>query len=158
VKKVILIITLLIFAGCSSDEDKQKQVSKPTKAEEKVVQKPKAEPTPAPVKEEVKPIEKTVEKVVEETKEEVKVQEPQAKTATELFKSCAACHGNDGKKAALGKSQIIAGWDAAKTSSALHGYKDGTYGGAMKALMKGQAGFLSDDDIEKLSEYISTLK
>lgn len=29
-----------------------------------------------------------------------------------LFKACAACHGASAEKAALGKSQIIKGWEA----------------------------------------------
>ncbi|NWF66652.1 MAG: c-type cytochrome [Campylobacterales bacterium] len=75
-----------------------------------------------------------------------------------LFGKCASCHGAKGEKAALGKSQIIAGWDAAKTETALKGYKDGSYGGAMKNLMKGQVATLSDDDVKALATYIATLK
>jgi cytochrome c553 len=74
-----------------------------------------------------------------------------------LFKKCASCHGANAEKAALGKSQIIKGWDAAKTEAALHGYKDGSYGGPMKGLMKGQVASLSDDDIKALSTYIAGL-
>merc|ERR1711879_548080 len=51
-----------------------------------------------------------------------------------LYNTCAACHGMNGEKAALGKSQVIKGWDAAKTEAALKGYKDGSYGGAMKGV------------------------
>jgi cytochrome c553 len=75
-----------------------------------------------------------------------------------LFKPCAGCHGASGEKAALGKSQIIKGWDAAKVSKALHGYKDGSYGGAMKGVMKGQVASLDDAKIGELSKYIAGLK
>lgn len=74
------------------------------------------------------------------------------------FAPCAACHGAAGEKAALGKSQIIAGWDAAKTEAALHGYKDGSYGGAMKGVMKGQVARLSDEDIKDLAAQIAAMK
>ncbi|MBS9778978.1 MAG: c-type cytochrome, partial [Campylobacteraceae bacterium] len=44
-----------------------------------------------------------------------------------------------------------------KTIKALTGYKNKTYGGAMKAMMYSQAGKLSDEQIDQLAEYISTL-
>lgn len=61
-------------------------------------------------------------------------------------------------KKALGKSQIIKGWDAKKIEDALHGYKNGTYGKAMKGVMKGQVARLSDADIKAVSKYISSIK
>lgn len=72
-----------------------------------------------------------------------------------LYKACASCHGASAEKAALGKSQIIKGWEATKIETALKGYKDGSYGGAMKGVMKGQVARLSDDDIKALADYIS---
>jgi len=79
------------------------------------------------------------------------------KTGKALYKSCAGCHGANGEKAALGKSQIIKGWEQTKVRNALKGYQSGTYGGAMKALMKGQVSKLSDEDIEQLAKFISNL-
>ena len=38
-----------------------------------------------------------------------------------IFKACVGCHGASGEKAALGKSQIIKGWDVTKTQKALTG-------------------------------------
>jgi cytochrome c553 len=75
-----------------------------------------------------------------------------------LYKKCITCHGDKAQKKALNKSQIIQGWDAAKIESALHGYKDGSYGGAMKGLMKAQIASYSNEDIKTVSEYISKLK
>ncbi len=71
------------------------------------------------------------------------------------FAPCAACHGAKGEKVALGKSQIIKGWDVAKTEAALKGYKNGSYGGPLKGVMKGQVASLSDADIKDLAEQIS---
>lgn len=76
----------------------------------------------------------------------------------DAYKRCAGCHGVNGEKKALGKSAAITGWDISKTVAALKGYKDGSYGGAMKGVMKGQVASLSDADIQALSEHISTLK
>lgn len=75
-----------------------------------------------------------------------------------LYKKCSACHGLKAEKKALGKSQIIQGWEVDKIKNALIGYKDGTYGAAMKGIMKGQVGSLSDGDIEALATYINALK
>lgn len=74
-----------------------------------------------------------------------------------LFASCVSCHGQKAEKKALGQSQIIAGWEKQKTIDALHGYKNDTYGGAMKGIMKGQVTSKSDEDIEALATYIETL-
>lgn len=68
---------------------------------------------------------------------------------------CASCHGATAEKSALGKSQIIKGWEASKVEAALNGYKNGTYGGVMKGVMKGQVSRLSDEDIKDLAQQIS---
>jgi cytochrome c553 len=70
---------------------------------------------------------------------------------------CASCHGVQGEKAALGKSQVIAGWNAAKVKDALKGYQDGTYGKEMKALMLGQVKGLNDAQIDAVAKHISEL-
>ena len=72
--------------------------------------------------------------------------------------ACAGCHGADFSKSALNKSQVVKGWDAAKIETALKGYKDGSYGGAMKATMAGQVKALSDADIADLAKQIAAMK
>ncbi|MCJ7766479.1 MAG: c-type cytochrome [Thiovulaceae bacterium] len=79
------------------------------------------------------------------------------KTGADLYKGCTSCHGMHAEKAALGKSQIIQGWPAQRVQDALNGYKDGTYGAAMKGVMTGQVSKLSDDDMKLVSKYISNL-
>ena len=74
-----------------------------------------------------------------------------------LYKSCASCHGQKAEKEALGKSQVIAGWDKEKTIQALNGYKAGTYGGVMKNIMKGQVATKTDAEIDALATFISKL-
>ncbi len=71
------------------------------------------------------------------------------------YAACAGCHGQKGEKKALGKSAAIGGWAVEKTVAAMKGYKDGSYGGPMKGVMKGQAARLSDADIQALAEQIS---
>ena len=75
-----------------------------------------------------------------------------------LFKACVGCHGVNGEKQALGKSAAITGWEVDKTITALKGYKDGSYGGAMKGVMKGQVARLSDEQIKAVAEHIASLK
>nr|WP_275853488.1 c-type cytochrome [Sulfurimonas sp. SAG-AH-194-C20] len=74
-----------------------------------------------------------------------------------LFAKCSGCHGVNADKKALNKSQSIKGWSVAKLSDAINGYKDGSYGGSMKGVMKPQVSKLSDEEIKALSEYISKL-
>ncbi len=75
-----------------------------------------------------------------------------------LYKKCAGCHGTTGEKKALGKSAQIKGWEAKKTVAALKGYKVGTYGGAMKGLMKGQVAALDDAKIEAIAKFLEAQK
>jgi len=76
-----------------------------------------------------------------------------------VFAKCAGCHGQNAEKKALGKSDVIAGWDAAKVVAALKGFKAGTYKGhGMEATMKGQASTLSDADMANVAAYIASLK
>ena len=52
----------------------------------------------------------------------------------------------------MGKSKKVNEMTKADIETALKGYKDGSYGGAMKGIMKGQASKLSDDDIKGIAE------
>ena len=70
-------------------------------------------------------------------------------------KACAGCHGANFEKAALGKSKIVKDMSKADIATALKGYKDGSYGGAMKGMMKGQVAKLSDEDIEAMATQIA---
>ena len=72
--------------------------------------------------------------------------------------ACAGCHGADFSKPALGKSQVVKGWDAAKIEASLKGYKDGTYGGPMKGVMTGQVKNLSEADIKDMAAQIAAIK
>lgn len=75
----------------------------------------------------------------------------------QLFLKCAGCHGQNGEIKALGKSEVIQGWDKQKTIDVLNGYKNDTYGKALKGVMKSQVLSLNETEIEALAEYISTL-
>ncbi|VAY86329.1 Cytochrome C553 (soluble cytochrome f) [hydrothermal vent metagenome] len=75
-----------------------------------------------------------------------------------LFGKCVGCHGAKAEKKALGKSAVIKGWSKAKIEKALNGYKNGTYGKAMKGIMKGQVASLNKKQISMLAGYIAKLK
>jgi len=68
--------------------------------------------------------------------------------------ACAACHGKNFEKKALGKSRIVKDLSHAEIATALKGYKTGTYGGAMKGVMKGQVAKYSDADLEAYAQTI----
>ena len=67
-------------------------------------------------------------------------------------KACFACHGQTFEKHAMGKSKIVKDMNNTEVSTALLGYKEGTYGGPLKGIMKGQISRYSDKDIITFSE------
>jgi cytochrome c553 len=119
----------------------------------------------APVVEEVTTKAKTVAsevttsvvKVKEDLQEKIHTATAPKLDGKTLYKVCSSCHGQNGEKKALNASQVIQGWSKEKVETALHGYKNGTYGGAMKGVMLGQVKNLDDDKISALATYISTL-
>jgi len=68
--------------------------------------------------------------------------------------SCGACHGKNFEKTAMGKSKIVKDLTAEEITKALTGYKDGSYGGDMKNIMKGQVAKLTEDDIKAIAEAV----
>jgi cytochrome c-type protein NapB len=68
--------------------------------------------------------------------------------------ACIGCHGQSFEKKAMGKSKVVKDMSKEDIIKALKGYKDGSYGGAMKGMMKGQVASLSDADIEAIAEAI----
>lgn len=74
-----------------------------------------------------------------------------------LYNKCTSCHGKDGKMTAI-PGKVIAGQSAADVEKKLKGYKDGSFGGAKKGMMKGQVASLSDADIKALASHVAGLK
>ena len=75
----------------------------------------------------------------------------------ELSASCAACHGDDG----ISLNPVwpkLAGQNPKYLASQLHEFKKGSDGNRNNAVMYGISVNLSDQDIEDLSEYYSSLK
>lgn len=81
------------------------------------------------------------------------------KSVDEYFDlKCASCHGRHGEKRALKASKIINELDENQIKADLIGYKnDINYGGNLKATMHRTASELSDDEINALAKFISTL-
>jgi cytochrome c553 len=80
-----------------------------------------------------------------------------AKSAEEIFKKCAVCHGEKAEKKSLGVSKILAGLDSKEIIYDLKEYKAGKrsiYGRGN--MMRGQTSKLSDKEIELVGNYIST--
>jgi len=76
-----------------------------------------------------------------------------------IYAKCAGCHGKNGEKPALGKSELIRGWEVDKIEKTLKDYKAGTRNiHGMGSLMKGQVSSLSDADIKAVAEYIHKLE
>ena len=62
-------------------------------------------------------------------------------------KVCAGCHGAHFEKSAMNKSKIVAEMSKEDVSKALVGYKNGSYGGSMKNIMKMQVSKYSEEEL-----------
>ena len=148
-KTTLLLGLILFLTACSDSTSESRTINTNTPAKEAV------SADDASSAQQTEPVE-TAEKNAAPAQKTV-----QAETAVSghalYVQKCASCHGHNAEKAALNNSKIIAGWDKERTVQALTGYQDGTYGGSMKGIMKGQTGSLSAEQIEALSDYISTL-
>jgi len=71
--------------------------------------------------------------------------------------SCLGCHGVMFEKSAMGYSRIVNQMSKEDIIASLNGYKNGTYGGEMKALMATHATKLSEEEIEAFAKMISNL-
>ncbi|WP_323665116.1 c-type cytochrome [Aliarcobacter butzleri] len=159
-------IAVLLLSGCTEDK---KEASNQTVTKEETTQKINETSNNTVVESTNKVVDekKKAQEVVKEdtakdkkneqveNKEEITVVTPDGET---LYKVCASCHGQKAEKEALGKSQVIAGWDKERIIAAMNGYKDGTYGGIMKNIMKPQVETKTDEEIEILATYISNIK
>ncbi len=85
----------------------------------------------------------------------VAIREAKRYDASKL-KKCLACHGQNWSRPALGKSKIVSNMSRQNILRALKGYKQGTYGGPLRAIMKGQVARYSDAELEMIANTIST--
>ena len=162
-------VAVALLTGCGDDK-KEAQTNQATPEIKK-------EETTANTQNTTSAVEKVSEKVKENNE---KIEEPKETTTTvvqakenviiapdkveseiidgaTLFTTCASCHGSKAEKSALGKSQVIAGWDKQRIIDSLKGYKNGTYGGVMKNIMIGHVNSKTDREIEALADLISKM-
>ena len=122
-------------------------VAEAPKVEEKTEPAPVAEEAPAPAKEEAVKAEETAEATPPATEE--------APAVAVNLGACKGCHGANFEKKAMGKSKIVNEMSKEEIITAIKGYKDGSYGGGMKGLMKGQVASLDDASIEAVASAIA---
>lgn len=169
-RSLFYLAPLFLLVSCGSSESQEKSTTtakeaaapKTVKATEAPVKTVQEEPKTAvqPPKQEPKVTAVAAPEEVNESKEEkletIHADEPHDGYAL-YAKKCSSCHGKDAKKSALNASAQIAGWQSQKIQDALQGYEDGSYGGKMKAMMKGQVSSLSKEERKVIADYISTL-
>ena len=68
--------------------------------------------------------------------------------------ACKGCHGAQFEKVAMNVSKVVKDMSKEDIITALKGYRDGSYGASMKALMKGQVGSWDDAKIKAAAEQI----
>lgn len=142
-------LALLLLAGCNSAESESRQAAVPSSAVS-ASESASAEALPAAS------VAAHNATVVSSAAPQL-VHQDEAPSVAVLYQKCAACHGTHAEKSALNQSAVIAGWDAQRIAKAIEGYIDGTYGGAMKVLMKNQVNNLNRAEVEALSVYIANL-
>ena len=153
-KIFISVVLVLFLVACSDDSSSKSVQQKAPVATQTVVDKVAVVQESVP---EAATVAVETPKEITEVTQEVKAELAPVKSGADMFKACASCHGLNDEKKALNKSQVIQGWSEVQTLTALNGYKDGSYGAAMKCLMKSQVIKLSDEDVATLSKYISEL-
>ena len=95
----------------------------------------------------------STEQLVQEQKRKV-LKANNSNTSSVNVRACLSCHGKNFEYRALGKSAVVANMTSHQIATALKGYKSGRYGGAMKALMRGQVARYSDADLEAFAKTI----
>ena len=63
---------------------------------------------------------------------------------------CKGCHGQKWEDSAMSKAKVLKNMSKSEIINALKGYKDGSYGGKLKGLMKAQVKDLSLEDMEEI--------
>lgn len=134
----------LFLLGCSNDSKKTDEKTKDAKTENQVKD---------------NKVKNTVETSQANEKITKNINIFNGKSVDEYFDfKCSSCHGRYGEKSALKASKIINELDENQIKADLMGYKnDINYGGNLKATMHRTASELSDDEINALAKFISTL-
>lgn len=162
--KIVLSALLAMFLVACSNENNQTNDEAPAKAvktetiqvQQQVISKTPKETPITKASEVVQPEKKKVVFVKPKVPEKV-VMATSTIDGGKLFTKCVGCHGANAQKSALNKSKIIKGWSVDKVLTALHGYKDGTYGGSMKGVMKSQISNFNEAELKALAEHVSKL-
>jgi cytochrome c-type protein NapB len=149
-KKVLMAISVsaLLLGGCFNSETgaSQRAANGETETHAPAKHEAKAE---APKVEEKAPA-KAEEKAPAKAEEKA----PATAAAAPDLGVCKGCHGANFEKKAMGKSKEVNTMSKADIATALKGYKDGSYGGAMKGIMKGQVASFDDAAIEAIANTI----
>ncbi len=76
-----------------------------------------------------------------------------------IYQKCAGCHGEKGRHKAFNRSGIIGGKPKEEILEKLKFFKEGDFPSqSTSKVMKKQLKNLSEDELEKLAKYISTLQ
>lgn len=168
-------VSVLALAGCSSDESETYSsesgagVSAPAPSQPSAADVKQPVPTaPAPEKMEsdAQVTEDAVEERLDEIKQEIKQDAQQdvqeqvdaavstAKSGSGIYATCVGCHGGSGEG---GVGPKLAGQAKDALVDKLTRYKAGEQLGPMTAMMQPIVSGLSEDDIQAVAEYITTL-
>lgn len=129
----ILSLSALLLTACGGDDAKEKTSEAKKEVKDTTMQ-----------------VKTASESVVKKTEKE---KTPASSPAVNLT-VCFSCHGGDFGLKALGASKVVKDMTKADIIASLKGYKDGSYGGNMKAIMLPQVAALSGADIKAIAAII----
>lgn len=89
--------------------------------------------------------------------EDIVNSENSKKINSDTLNICKQCHGLHWEKEALGKSKDVSNMTNEEVKVALLGYKDGSYGGIMKNIMKNHLKDFDTKDLIEISQKIKPL-
>lgn len=82
------------------------------------------------------------------------IEVPEPVSVVNHINKCVGCHGSDFQRQAMGQSKVVAEMSREDIITALHGYRDGTYGGKLKGLMTQVLVNLNDTEINEIVDTI----
>jgi len=134
--KYLVLVTMLVLAGCGANDPGLAKTVKPTKAQI------------AAIEDRIKPY------GMVNIEGATQVAQAPALPGEVKYAACGACHGAQGGG---GVGPALAGQTVEYIVGRLNQYKAGEKVGSQSNLMWGQAAMLSDTDMTDIAEYIQTM-
>ena len=148
----VSIVGVIGLAGCSGSEQSESKVSSSASSAAPAA---KESSQPAEASSVATPAQQTAaQKSTADGKQEVAAVQTPASTGESLYATCVGCHGASGEG---GVGPKLRGQSEAAIEEKLKAYRAGKQRGPMTSMMAPNVQSFSDEDIQKVAKYITTL-